>query len=100
MVDKEITTSCRGPAPGRAHPYPDLKSLWDRWDQIQQEEHPTQLARGVNLVGVGLIIIGAVFQNFGPGLLGDAAPLMVVAGAVILAVKKIKALRLQRSVDR
>jgi hypothetical protein len=100
MDAKESMTPVPNPAPGRADPHQDIRSLWDRWDQIHQEEHPCQLVKGVNLVGVGLIIVGAMFQNFGSGLWRDgAAPLMVAAGAVILAVKKIKAQWLQRSVD-
>jgi hypothetical protein len=100
MDEKESMTTVPGPGPGLADPYQDIKSLWDRWDQVQQEEHPSQLVKGLNLVGVGLIIVGAMFQNVGSGLWRDgAAPLMVAAGAVILAVKKIKALWLQRLVD-
>jgi len=101
MDDKEIMSSQEIDSPEKANGYEDVKSLWDRWDKAQKEEGPSELVKGSNLIGVGMIIAGAVFQTFGSGFLKDvAAPLTILAGALILAVKKFRALWLQKSVDR
>jgi hypothetical protein len=101
MYEKESIPPQEFSSGEKANAYKDVKSLWDRWDQAQQEEGPSDLVRGSNLVGVGMIIAGAMFQTFASGALRDfIAPLAIVVGAVILAVKKFKALWLQRSVDR
>ena len=100
MDEKEINSPQEFSAAEKTEAYQDVKCLWDRWDQARQEEKPSELVRGINLVGVGMIIVGAVFQTMGSGFLKDiAAPVAIVTGAVILAVKKFKALWLQQSVD-
>jgi hypothetical protein len=101
MDHKEIIITQELASAEKVNSHEDVKSLWDRWDQTRQEEGPSDLVKGYNLLGVGLIIAGAMFQTFGSGFLREtAAPLVVLAGAVILAVKKFKALWLQNSVDR
>ncbi|MFZ2088610.1 MAG: hypothetical protein WAU47_08550 [Desulfobaccales bacterium] len=80
----------------------DVKSLWERWDNAHKEETASDLVRGYNLLGVGLIISGSLLQTFSssPLVRFRIAPLVIVIGAVIIAVKKIKALWLQRSLER
>jgi len=100
MDQKEIVATQEFASAEKVNGHEDVKTLWDRWDQTRQEETPSDLVRGYNLLGIGLIIAGAMFQTFGTGFLrSTVAPLVVVAGAVILAVKKFKALWLERSVD-
>ena len=100
MNERESITPPEFSSDGKANAYEDVKSLWDRWDQAREEEGPSELVRGINLVGVGLIIAGAMFQTFASGMLRELiAPVAIVTGAVILAVKKFKKLWLQRSVD-
>ncbi len=87
-------------AAGKADAHQDVKCLWDRWDKAQKEEAPSDLVKGVNLVGVGMIIAGSLFQTLGSGVLKyQVAPIVIVIGAAIIAVKKFRALWLQRSVD-
>jgi hypothetical protein len=80
----------------------DVKSLWDRWDKAQQEETPSDLVRGYNLVGIGLILAGSLLQLFSSSGLVKyrLAPIVILIGAAIITVKKVKALWLQRSSDR
>ena len=79
----------------------DMQKLWEKWDQAQKEEGPSEYVRGWNLVGVGLFIVGAVFQILGSGWLKlRLAPIIIAGGAAILAVKKIKSLWLARSPKR
>ena len=78
----------------------DVKSLWDRWDQAQQKETVSDLVRGYNLLGFGMVIAGALLHTFNSGALGSiVAPIVICIGALIVAVKKFKALWLQRSLD-
>ncbi len=80
---------------------PDMQKLWEKWDQAQKEEGPSEYVKGWNLLGVGLFIAGAVFQTLGSGWLKfRVAPILIAGGAAILAVKKIKALWLARSLKR
>jgi len=84
----------------RNNGYEDVKSLWERWDKSQKEDSPSELVRGTNLIGIGMIIAGTMFQTLGAGLLKDfIAPLFLFAGAVIVAFKRFKKLWLERSVD-
>jgi hypothetical protein len=80
----------------------DVKSLWERWDNAQKEETASDLVRGYNLVGVGLIISGSLLQTFSSSGLVKfrIAPLVIVIGAAIIVVKKVRALWLQRSLER
>jgi hypothetical protein len=79
----------------------DVKSLWERWDKAQKEETTSELVKGYNLLGVGMIIAGCLFQTLGSGLLKfRVAPIVLLIGAAILAVKKFKALWSQRSLSR
>lgn len=86
----------------KANAHQDVKSLWERWDNAKKEETPSDLVRGYNLLGIGLIISGSLLQTFSSSPLVKLrlAPLVIVIGAVIIAVKKIKALWLQRSLER
>ena len=100
MNGKESITPQEYSSDEKANAYQDVKCLWDRWDQARQEEGPSDLVRGINLVGVGLIIAGSVFQTLATGLLRDlVAPVAIVTGAVILAVKRFRKLWLERSSD-
>jgi uncharacterized membrane protein YdbT with pleckstrin-like domain len=78
----------------------DVKSLWERWDKAQKGEAPSELVKGYNLVGVIMLMVGALFQSLGSGFLKlKVAPILILVGAVILAVKKFKALWYQRSLN-
>ncbi len=80
----------------------DVKSLWDRWDKSQQEETPSDLVKGYNLVGIGLIMAGSLLQLFSSSGLVKyrLAPIVILIGAAIITVKRVRALWLQRSSDR
>jgi hypothetical protein len=79
----------------------DVKSLWDRWDKAQKEEVPSELVKGYNLVGIVMILVGFVLQTWSSGFLKvRLAPIVIVIGAGILAVKKFRALWSQRSLNR
>ena len=78
----------------------DVKCLWERWDKTRKEDGPSDLVKGYNLVGVGLIIAGSLFQCLGSGILQyRVAPVFIIIGAAIIAGKKFRTLWLQRSVD-
>ena len=51
------------------NPQEDVKSLWERWAKTPEEDGPSDLVKGYNLVGVGLIIAGSLFQCLGSGIL-------------------------------
>ena len=75
-------------------------SFGERWDKARTEEAPSELVRGYNLVGVVMIIVGALVQALGSGFLKyRIAPIAILIGAVILAVKKFKTLWSQRSLN-
>ncbi|MGQ9687671.1 MAG: hypothetical protein ACUVXF_02615 [Desulfobaccales bacterium] len=87
--------------PARTDKPADLQKLWDQWDQAQKEETASEYTRGLNLLGVGLFIVGSVCYALGAGWLkAGLAPLVLVIGASILAVKKIKSLWRQRTLER
>jgi hypothetical protein len=99
MDSKEtITLSKMAPTSIKEEKPQDMQVLWEHWDQAQKEESPSEYAKGWNLVGVGLFIAGGVFQILGSGWLKlKLAPIIIICGAAILAVKKIKSLWLARS---
>lgn len=82
----------------KANPQQDVKNLWDRWDNAQKGEAPSELVKGSNLAGVIMIIAGALFQALGSGFLKfPLAPIVIFVGASILIVKKFRTLWSQRS---
>jgi uncharacterized membrane protein YdbT with pleckstrin-like domain len=100
MDSKEAITPPTIPLSSEGNAHQDVKSLWDRWDKAQKEDTPSELVKGSNLAGVIMIIVGALFQSLGSGFLKlKVAPILILVGAVILAVKKFKALWNQRSLS-
>jgi len=100
MDSKEAIASPTIPLSPKEGAQQDMKSLWDRWDKARKEETPSELVKGYNLVGIILIIVGALLQTLGSGLLNfRIAPIVVLIGAAILAVKKFKTLWSQRSLN-
>jgi uncharacterized membrane protein YdbT with pleckstrin-like domain len=100
MDSKEAVASATIPLSAKESANRDMKSLWDRWDKAHKEETPTELVRGSNLVGVLLIIVGALLQTLGSGFLNfRIAPIVILIGAAILAVKKFRTLWSQRSLN-
>jgi uncharacterized membrane protein YdbT with pleckstrin-like domain len=100
MDSKEAITPPTIPLSSEGNAHQDVKSLWDRWDKAQKEETPSELVKGYNLAGVIMIIVGALFQTMGTGFLKfRIAPIVVLIGAVILAVKKFKKLWSERSLS-
>jgi uncharacterized membrane protein YdbT with pleckstrin-like domain len=98
MDSKEAITSPTISLSDKGNEPKDMRSLWDRWDKAQKEETPSELVRGYNLVGVIMIIVGALFQALGSGFLKfRIAPIVILIGAAILAVKKFRTLWSQRS---
>ena len=84
----------------KANPQKDVKSLWDRWDKAQKEETTSELVKGYNLIGVVMIIVGVLLQAMGAGFLKfRLAPILIIVGAMILAVKKFRTLWAQRSLN-
>jgi hypothetical protein len=85
---------------GKAHKQEDVKCLWEKWDKVREDAPPSDLVKGPNLLGIGLIMAGALCQVFGTGMLQyRVAPLIIVIGAGIIAVRKFRTLWLQRSLD-
>jgi hypothetical protein len=100
MNSKEAITPPTIPLPAKADVQQDVKSLWERWDKAQSEDTSSDLVRGFNLVGIVMIIVGTLFQIMGSGFLKfRIAPFIILVGAVILAVKKFRALWSQRSLN-
>ena len=100
MDNKESVKSQGFSLGEKADAQQDVKSLWDRWDKARQEEDPSDLVKGYSLVGVGLIIAGALFQSLGYGFARDViAPSLMLVGALLVGVRKFRALWLKRSVD-
>ena len=100
MDPKETIIFREDAAAEKGNPQKDVKGLWDRWDKAQKEEAPSELVKGYNLLGVVLIIAGSLFQTLSSGFLKfPVAPLIIIIGAGILAVKKFKSLWLQRSLN-
>jgi uncharacterized membrane protein YdbT with pleckstrin-like domain len=100
MDSKEAHTPAGIPLSPGSSPHQDVKSLWERWDKARSEDTPCDLARGFNLVGVIMIIIGALIQSLGSGFLKlRLAPIVLLIGALILAVKKFRTLWSQRSLN-
>ena len=84
----------------KVNAHEDVKCLWERWDKTRTEDGPSDLVKGSNLVGVGLIIAGSLFQCLGSGVLQyRVAPVFIIIGAALIVVKKLRTLWLQRSVD-
>ena len=100
MDSKEAITPPLVSLSDKANPHQDVKSLWERWDKAQKEETPSELVKGSNLVGVMMIIVGTLFQTLGSGFLKlRIAPIVILIGAAILAVKKFRTLWSQRSLN-
>ncbi len=100
MDSKEAVTPPTIMLPDKANLHQDVESLWERWDKAQKEETPSDLVKGFNLVGVIMIIVGTLFQTLGTGFLKlRLAPVIILIGAAILAVKKFRALWSQRSIN-
>jgi hypothetical protein len=100
MDSKEAITPATIPLSAKADSHQDVKSLWERWDKAQQENTTSDLVKGVNLVGVIMIIVGALFQSLGSGFLKlRIAPIVILIGAGILAVKKFRKLWSERSLS-
>ena len=98
MDSKEAMSPANIPLSSKAAPHEDVKSLWERWDKAQSEDTPSDLVQGLNLVGVIMIIVGSLFQILGSGFLKlRLAPIVIIIGAAILAVKKFKKLWSERS---
>ncbi len=77
----------------------DMQKLWDQWDLAQKDKSPSDYAWGWNLVGMVLFIAGAFFYTLGAGW-GKISlgPLLLIAGAALLAVRKIRSLWMERSI--
>jgi hypothetical protein len=100
MDSKKTITPESTPLPPRATPHQDVKSLWERWDKAQLENTHSNLIGGLNLVGLVMIIGGILFQVLGSGVLKLwLAPIIILGGAAILAVKKFRTLWSQRSLN-
>jgi hypothetical protein len=100
MDSKETITPESIPLSPKATPHQDVKSLWERWDKAQSENTPTDLVRGLNLVGVIMIIGGTLVQILGSGFFKlRLAPIVIIVGAAILAVQKFRAVWSQRSLN-
>ena len=100
MDSKEEITPPLVSLSAKDNPHQDVKSLWERWDKAQKEETPSELVKGSNLVGVMMIIVGTLFQTLGSGFLKlRIAPIVILIGAAILAVKKFRTLWSQRSLN-
>lgn len=83
-----------------AVPPRDLKDLWDHWDALQQETSPRQYLRGANLLGLVLLTAGAGLWLWGPVSLKMAGSVSLASGAMILAVKRFRALWQKKSLLR
>jgi hypothetical protein len=96
MEPNETITQLKNATVVKSQPE-DVKDLWDRWDKAQKEDGASEYVKGWNLLGVGLFITGAVFQILGSGFLqARIGPILVITGAVILAVKKYQTLRSEK----
>jgi|UniRef100_A0A7V6A3Z3 hypothetical protein len=100
MDSKEAMSPTRLPLPPKAAQHEDVKSLWERWDKAQSEDQATNLVRGLNLVGLIMIFAGVLLQIFGSGFWKlRLAPIIIVLGALMLAVQKFRALLSHRSLN-
>jgi len=75
----------------------DIKKLWDQWDQVQKEAGPIQYVKGWNLMGLLLIIAGASLWFWGPAVLKVLGIVSITSGALIMGIKKLRALWQRRS---
>jgi len=100
MDSKEVIAPSSVPLSAKADLQQDVRSLWERWDKAQSENTPSDLIKGYNLVGLLMIIVGTVFQIMGSGFLKlRIAPIIILIGAAILAVRKFRTLLAQRSLN-
>ena len=100
MDSKEAMSPATIPVSSKVTQHQDVKSLWERWDEAQSENTASDLVRGLNLVGVIMIIVGTLVQILGSGFLKlQVAPIVILIGAGILAVKKFNTLWSQRSLN-
>lgn len=98
MDTKEAITPV--PLSAKADLHQDVKSLWERWDKAQKDDTPFDLLKGYNLAGILMMIVGTLFQIMGSGFLKlRIAPIIIIIGAAILAVKKFRTLWSQRSLN-
>jgi hypothetical protein len=71
--------------------------LWDKWDQTLSEDSPTQYLKGSNALGLGLLLAGVPLMVWGTPLVQLAGNGLTFTGALLLAVKRIKAIWRRRS---
>lgn len=84
-------SGCERTPPAKSQGPSDLQRLWEQWDLLHRDETPSEYIRGWNLAGLLLLLLGAGFYILGsPRLTGILGPLLLLAGAVVLAVRKIR----------